>query len=479
MQRHKWVILTLLVAAQFMVVLDGAIVNVALPAMQQALGFDPAALQWVVTAYTLTFGGFLLLGGRASDLYGRKRVLMSGIAGFTVFSLLIGISDSSTMVVIFRALQGLAAAFMSPAALSILLTTFTEGKERNAALGVWSAVGAGGAAVGVLAGGVLTQYLGWEWNFFVNIPVGLAVLAGIATYVPSHIKEESDKNLDVPGAVLVTSGLIGLVYALVKAPEWGWLSLETIGFLVLSAALLAGFLVNESKVKHPLVPLSIFRLRNVAAANIVMVPVTAGMMGMFFFISLYIQKTLDYSPVETGLRFLPVPIVIAIMATVASRLVAKTGFKPLLGIGLTLQTTGIFLLSFVSVGGSYFGDVLPGLIIMGLGAGMTFVSVSIAATSGVPGREAGLASGLLSTSQQMGGALGLAILSGVATSAATAAVENGNARSIAEASVAGYDAAFVTAAGFAAFALLVTLFVIRQNKTASAQTAAAEAAGLH
>lgn len=461
--KHKWLILALLAVAQFMVVLDSAIVNVALPAMEKALHIDPASLQWIVTSYTLAFGGFLLLGGRASDLYGRRRVLLTGIVGFTVFSLAIGLAQSGTAVVILRALQGLAAAFMSPAALSIVLTTFKEGKERNTALGVWSAVASGGAAAGVLLGGILTQYFGWEWNFLVNVPIGIAVFFGIRKYVPAHIKEEKDKNLDVPGAILVTSGLIALVYALVEAPAWGWTSFNTIGLLVASVVLLAGFIVNESKAKHPLMPLSIFKIRNVSGANLMMVPVTAGLMGMFFFVSLYIQGVLQYSPLATGLSFLPIPIIIGISSTLAPRLVAKVGFKPLLITGTALLTVGTFFLSFVSADGSYLVNVLPGLVIMALGAGITFVSVSVAATSGVPSHEAGLASGLLSTSQQMGGALGLAILSGVATAAAASS----SAQSIVEATVVGYGTAFKTAALFTAIALLIAIFVIRQNSQKS------------
>lgn len=461
-----------------MVVLDSAIVNVALPALEKALHFDQASLQWVVTGYTLTFGGFLLLGGRAADLYGRRRVLLTGIAGFTLFSLLIGLSDSSVVVVILRALQGLSAAMMSPAALSILLTTFKEGKERNTALGVWSAVGAGGAAVGVLLGGILTQYMGWEWNFFINIPVGILVFIGLLKYVPAHVKEESDKNLDVIGAFLVTSGLMSLVYAFVEAPTWGWTDGRTLGLFAASAVLLASFLFNESKVKHPLMPLSIFKIRNVSGANLMMIPIYAGMMGMFFFVSLYVQGILRYSPIETGLAFLPVPIVIAISATVASRLVGKIGFKPLLMIGSSLLTVGIFYLSLINLDGTYVANVLPGLLIMGLGGGMTFVSISVAATSGVPGHEAGLASGLVSTSQQMGGALGLAILSGIAASAVTTAMTNGTATSLAAASVAGYDAAFRVASIFTLFALLVAIFIIRQPKINSTKVAS-ETVSLH
>lgn len=474
MNQNKWLILALLAIAQFMVVLDSAIVNVALPAMEKALHFDPASLQWVVTSYTLAFGGFLLLGGRAADLYGRRRILLIGVATFTILSLAIGLSGSSLMVIVFRALQGLAAAFMSPAALSILLTTFSEGKDRNRALGVWSAVGAGGAAVGVLLGGILTQYMGWEWNFFINVPVGIAVYYGLRKYVPAHIQEESDKNLDVPGAILVTGGLIGLVYALVEAPAWGWTSFNTIGLFALSIVLLISFIVNESKAKHPLMPLSIFKIRNVSAANLMMVPVMAGLMGMFFFVSLYVQGTLQYSPVLTGLSFLPIPIIIGITSTYAPRLVGKVGFRPLLITGTSLLTVGTFLLSFVTPDGSYFANVLPGLLVMAFGAGITFVSVSVAATSGVPAHEAGLASGLLSTSQQMGGALGLAILSGVATAATVASQASGAVA--AAASVAGYRAAFLVAAILTGIALLIALFVIRQTK---ATTELAEPVSVH
>lgn len=477
MKNHKWLILALLAIAQFMVILDSAIVNVALPALQEALHFDQESLQWVVTAYTLTFGGFLLLGGRAADLYGRRRILLTGIAGFTLFSLLMGLSHSSTIVIVLRALQGLSAALMSPAALSILLTTFKEGKDRNTALGVWSAVGAGGAAVGVLLGGILTQYLGWEWNFFVNVPVGIAVFYGLLKYVPAHEQEESDKNLDVPGALLVTSGLMSLVYTFVKAPTWGWSNHSTLGFLAFSVVMLIGFLINESRAKHPLMPLSIFRIRNVSGANLMMVLIYVGMMGMFFFVSLYVQDILHSSPVVTGLDFLPVPIVIAITATLTSKYVGKIGFRPFLITGSIPMAIGVFMLSNITVGGSYFADVFPWLIIMGVGAGMVFVAISIAATSGVPGKEAGLASGLLSTSQQMGGALGLAILSGAATSAATAAIKAGTATSLASASVAGYSAAFKVAATFIAVGLLVALFIIRKPQTA--QSVGTEPVTLH
>lgn len=452
----------LLAIAQFMVVLDSAIVTVALPAMKDALHLDQSALQWIVTSYTLAFGGFLMLGGRAADLYGRRRVLLLGVATFTLFSLAIGLAQSGALVIVLRALQGLAAALMSPAALSILLTTFNEGKDRNRALGVWSAVGAGGAAVGVLLGGVLTQYMGWEWNFFVNIPVGVIVYLGLRKFVPAHIQEESDKNLDVPGAILVTTGLIGLVYALEEAPHWGWTSFATIGTFLVSLAVLAAFIVNESKVKHPLMPLSIFKIRSISSANIMMVLIRASLMGMFFFVSLYIQEVLKFSPLLTGLSFLPMPIIIGIASTYSPRAVSKYGFKPLLITGTTLMVIGTFMLSFVGLDGTYFVNILPAFLVMALGAGVTFVAVTVAATAGVPAREAGLASGLLNTSQQMGGAFGLAVLAGVMTGATSTALTNGVNPALA--SIDGYRAAFLVATALTLAALLIAIFAIKAHK---------------
>ncbi|HJP81505.1 MAG TPA: MFS transporter [Candidatus Saccharimonadales bacterium] len=462
MNRNKWLILVLLAIAQFMVVLDSAIVTVALPAMKDALHLDQSALQWIVTSYTLAFGGFLMLGGRAADLYGRRRVLLLGVATFTLFSLAIGLAQSGALVIVLRALQGLAAALMSPAALSILLTTFNEGKDRNRALGVWSAVGAGGAAVGVLLGGVLTQYMGWEWNFFVNIPVGVIVYLGLRKFVPAHIQEESDKNLDVPGAILVTTGLIGLVYALEEAPHWGWTSFATIGTFLVSLAVLAAFIVNESKVKHPLMPLSIFKIRSISSANIMMVLIRASLMGMFFFVSLYIQEVLKFSPLLTGLSFLPMPIIIGIASTYSPRAVSKYGFKPLLITGTTLMVIGTFMLSFVGLDGTYFVNILPAFLVMALGAGVTFVAVTVAATAGVPAREAGLASGLLNTSQQMGGAFGLAVLAGVMTGATSTALTNGVNPALA--SIDGYRAAFLVATALTLAALLIAIFAIKAHK---------------
>lgn len=462
----KWGLLAVLALAQFMVVLDVSIVNVALPAIQQALNFSNGDLAWVVTAYTLAFGGFLLFGGRAADLYGRRKVFLIGMIGFTLSSLFVGVAQDSTMAIIGRALQGLSAALMSPAALSIVLTTFKEGKDRNTALGVWAAVAAGGAAVGVLLGGILTQYLNWRWNFFINLPIGIFVTIAALKLVPAHAKEVAHNDLDLPGAVLVTGGLMSLVYAIEQAPEWGWTAASTLGLFGLSLAMLVGFIINESRAKHPLMPLSIFRIRNVSAANLVQMPITAAMFSMFFFISLYIQTVMGFSPVQTGLSFLPVTIIIAITATLTSKIVVKVGFKPLLAIAPTLMAAGLFWLSRISLESTYWADIFPGLGLIALGAGISFVALTIAATSGVPANESGLASGLLNTAQQIGGALGLAILSGIAASAATGYFTSHatEANVIAASSVEGYQLALTVGGFFAVGALILALLFIRNQK---------------
>ncbi len=461
-KQNKKLILWLLALAQFLVILDSAIVNVALPAIKEALNFDTTMLQWVVTAYVLTFGGFLMLGGRAADLFGRRRVLVSSIIAFSVMSLMIGLSQSSTMFIIFRALQGLAAAFMSPAALSILLTTFKEGSERNKALSIWGALGAGGAAVGVMLGGLLTQTLGWEWNFFINVPLGFLAAWGLYKTIPAHIKEESDKKLDISGALLVTGGLVTLVYALTQAEAWGWANIATWGLFGVSATLLAAFFFNESKVKHPLMPLSIFKLRSVMGGNMAMMPIMAGAFGMFFFASLYIQNVLQYPPLLTGLSFIPVPIIIGLISTNAPRLLQRFSLKQLMIAGTSLLALGNFYLSLIPLDGSYLVNVLPGLLVMAVGMGLSFVSVTIAATSGVPARESGLASGMINTSQQVGGALGLAILSSIAAAVIASSQTAGVA--LREASLYGYKQVFFWAGIFIVLALLAIIFVIRTPK---------------
>lgn len=459
---HKGQVLLLMALAQFMVVLDISIVNVALPSIQHALNFSSSDLQWVVTAYTLAFGGFLLFGGRAADLFGRRRMFLAGITSFTIASLLAGLSQTSEMLIALRAIQGLSAAFMSPAALSIIISTFKEGKERNKALGVWGGVAAGGAAAGLLFGGVLTEYLGWEWNFFVNVPIGLAIIYFVRKVVPESKSDSEQRHLDLAGATLVTTGLMTLVYGLVKAPEYGWTSNKSLLFFGISTLLLTSFVYNELKSKHPLVPFSIFKIRNLRGANMMQFPITASMFAMFFFLTLYVQEVLGFSPVKTGFAFLPVTIVIGIGSAIVSNLVSKIGYKPPMVIGPLFLAAGLLVFSNLHVDGSYWADVFPGLMLMAIGLGSMFVSITIAATSGVPHDKAGLASGLLNTSQQVGGALGLAILSGVFSSHFTKSLAAGG--SPADAQVAGSHEAFLVGACFALAASIIAFFAIKHVK---------------
>lgn len=460
MKQSRWIILALLALAQFMVVLDTSVANVALPAIQKTLGFSPSLLQWVITGYALTFGGTLLLGGRASDLFGRRRTLLIGMAGFTTISLLIGLAQSPTELIVLRVLQGMSAAFMSPSAFSIVLTTFREGKARNTALGVWTAVAAGGAAAGLVIGGLLTQYLNWRWNFFINVPVGILAGIGIMRFVPPHHSTATHRHLDLRGALLVTSGLMSLVYGLTEAPTWGWLSSGTLGFLVASVTLLAGFVWNESRALHPLMPLDILKIRNVAGANAMMTPMIAGMLGMFFLLSLYLQVAMKYTPLAAGVAFLPFPVVLAIASNTVPRLIPKLGFRRFLLVGPVVMGIGLLWLSQLSTGSSYVVGILPAVILMAAGMGMSFVAINIAATSGVPGDRAGLASGMVSTSQQMGGALGLAILSGVATSVAQGSMKAGPVVAL----LNGDKRAFLVASLFALIALGIATFVIREQR---------------
>ena len=461
---HKNLVLLIVAIAQFMVVLDTSIVNVALPAIYRGLHFTSASdLQWVVSAYTLAFGGFLLLGGRAADLYGRRKMFMISITVFGAASLLCGVAQNSLMLEITRAVQGLAAAFMSPAALSIVITTFKEGKERAKALSVWGAVAAGGAATGVLLGGVLTEYLDWRWNFFVNIPVAIAVFAMTLLYVPESKADLDHKQLDLPGAVTVTSGLILLVYAITRAPLEGWLSAKIIAFFVVSLALLAFFIWNEARSKHALMPLSIFKIGTIAGANLTQLPITASMFSMFFFISLYLQNVLHFTPVKSGLGFLPITVVIGFISVAMSRVIGKIGYKKPLMVAPLFMAAGLFYLAHIRVAGNYWHDVFPGLILMAIGMGMTFISITIAATMGVPPRQSGLASGILNTSQQIGGALGLAILSGISAATVSHYLGNkvGSPLAQAQAQVAGFHHALYVGSAFALSASVLAYLFIR------------------
>ena len=467
---NHWLILILLALAQFMAVLDSSIVNVALPAIQHAFNMTQTNLQWIVTAYTLTFGGFLLLGGRAADLFGRRRMFLIGVTLFAVASLADGVATSGTMLIIFRALQGLAGAFMSPAALSIVLVTYREGHERNIALSVWGAVAAGGAAVGVLLGGILTQYAGWRWNFFINVPIAVGVFIAARRILPMHESEADHRTLDLPGAALVTGGLMTLVYALVRATETGWFraptfaSSVTVLFAVSIAALIA-FIVNEAIVKRPLMPLSIFKIRNVSGANALQLLMASSLFSVFFFCSLYFQQILHYSPVKTGLSFLVVPIVIALSATNVPRIIKKIGFRPILMVAPLLVGSGLLFLSRLPVEGHYWTQIFPGLFLLGLGAGGTFVSVSIAATAGVKPQLSGLASGLVNTAQQLGGSIGLAVLSAVAASGTTNYVQSlhssPTAHQLMAARVHGFHNGYLVAACFTLLASILAVLVIR------------------
>ncbi len=461
-ERSRWLIFGLMAVAQFMVVLDTVVANVALPIIKEALHFSDSSLQWVVTAYALAFGGFLLLGGRAADLFGRRRVLLIGMIGFTFASLLIGFSQNEFQIIAFRVVQGLSAALMSPAAFSMVLTTFQD-EERTKALSLWTIVAAGGGAVGLLLGGILTQYLDWRWNFFINVPIGITVAFGISKLIPKHANEErSHKHLDLPGALLVTGGLIGIVYAAELAIKDGWTNAATLWLFGLAAVLLVAFVANESRSKHPLVPLSIFKIRNVTVANLILAPVAAGMMGMFFLMSLYMQIVLQFSPLQIGLAFLPFPIIVGILSNRMPKLIAKYGFKPFLVAGLVITGAAVAWMIRLPVDGSYVADLLFTVIMMPLGVGMVFTPLFTAATSGVPLREAGLASGLISTAQQMGGALGLAVISGIAASTAAAAT---NLQPMA-ALVHGYNRAFMIALVFVLVALVLSLFVKQIKKPA-------------
>jgi len=473
--RRKWFALALLLGVQFMVVLDIAIVNVALPSIQTDLGFSQANLQWVVSAYALLFGGFLLLGGRTADLIGRRRVFVVGLVVFTGASLLSGLSWSEGALIGARGLQGLGAALITPAALSILTTTFAEGKERNAALGAWGGVGAFGAVAGVLLGGVLTSTLSWQWIFFVNVPVGLLGLA-LAPLLLTESRDARVKNFDLPGAVLVTGGLVTLVYAITQANNNGWGSLETIALFATSFVVLAAFVAWERRSAEPLVPFSIFRLRTVVGANISGLILGTAIFAMFLMLTLYMQQVLHYSPMKTGVAYLAVAGTAIFWSALGAQLVTRVGVKPVLAAGMTALSAGLIYFTQVSTDGSYLGDLLPGFLLIAVGLGFSFVPISIAALAGVQPAEAGLASGLINMSQQIGGALGIAALSAIATSTTNNSIVSGTAR--ATALTDGFQAAFIGAAAVALVGILVALVVVRRADLVTSAEAVEEAPAL-
>jgi EmrB/QacA subfamily drug resistance transporter len=468
--RMKWFGLALLAAVQFMVVLDIAIVNVALPSIQTDLDFSQANLQWVISAYALVFGGFLLLGGRTADLLGRRRIFMVGLVMFTIGSLLCGLAWSEASLIGARAIQGLGAATISPAALAILMTTFAEGRERNIALGVWGAVGGFGAAAGVLLGGVLTDALSWEWIFFVNIPVGLAALA----LAPVLLKESRDtrvKSFDALGAVLVTSGLTALVLAITQGNDWGWTSVRTLGVFALSAALLLGFVVWENRVAEPLMRFGLLRTKTVLGANVAGFILGTALFSMFLMLTLYMQQVLGYSAMKTGVAYLAVAGTSIIWANVAAAMVNRVGVRPLIAGGMAVLTLGLLLFTQVSVDGSYMSDLLPGFLLVAFGLAFCFVPISIAALAGVRQAEAGIASGLINTSQQIGGAVGIALLSSIAINRTESEIVSGVAQP--EALTSGFQIAFWVGAAIAAVGVVAALVLIRQEEIAPAGEAAA------
>jgi EmrB/QacA subfamily drug resistance transporter len=466
---NPWVVLVLICVAQFMVILDATIVNVALPSIQQDLDLSESNLQWIVNAYALVFGGFLLLGGRAGDLLGRKRVFLVGLVIFTVASLLDGLASSEGMLIGARALQGLGAALISPAALSIIATTFAEGAERAKALGVWAAIAIGGSAVGLVLGGVLTQYFSWPWIFFVNVPVGIAAFVLSLRLIPESRDELAHRSYDVGGAVTVTGGLMVLVYAIVGAQSAGWASAKTLGLFALAAALLASFVAIELRAKSPLVRLSIFRVRSLLTANVTMFLAASAIFAMFFFNTLYLQRVLGYGPLEAGLAFLPFTAGIMISAGLASQFAPRVGVRPVAAIGMVLTAGGLLLLTQLPVDGSYLTDVLPAILLSSLGMGAVFMPLTLIATTGLKDSDQGLASGLFNTSQQIGGALGLAILSTLATSKMSSA-----GGSETEALVTGFHWAFGAGALIMIAALVVMLSLLRKHHVARIEQAASD-----
>src|SRR5213592_1519195 len=416
---RRWWVLAVVVAAQFMVVLDIAIVNVALPSIKTDLHFSQENLQWVITAYSIMFGGFLLLGGRLADLLGRRRLFVVGLALFTVSSLLDGLAWSEGSLIVFRSLQGLGAALLSPAALSILTTTFREGRERNLALGIWGAASGSGGAAGVLLGGALTSALSWSWIFFINIPVGLLVLGVTPWLLRESRADLKHRTFDFAGAASITGGLMLLVYAMTRATQHGWATGETFGLLAGSVALIAAFFVIELRSKAPLLPLRIFRLRTLSASNLSGLLMGGAIFSQFFLLTLYMQQVLHYSALKTGVAYIGLTLTIIAFSAVAQGLVTRIGVRPVLSAGLALSTVALVLFAWLPVHGNYFSDLFPAFIISGLGLALAFVPMSIGALTGVRQADAGIASGLINTNQQIGGAIGVAAATTIATTFTT------------------------------------------------------------
>jgi len=464
-ERRKWWVLAVVVAAQFMVVLDVAIVNVALPSIKTDLGFSQESLQWVITAYSIMFGGVLLLGGRLSDLLGRRRLFMIGLALFTVSSLLDGLAWSEGSLIAFRSLQGLGAALLSPAALSILTTTFREGRERNLALGVWGAASGSGGAAGVLLGGALVSGLSWPWIFFINVPVG-ALVIGVSPYLLRESRADlGHRRFDLAGATSITGGLMLLVYAMTRATQDGWATAATVSLLAASAALIGAFFLIEARSQAPLLPLRIFKLRTLSASNLSGLLMGGAIFSQFFLLTLYMQQVLHYSALKTGVAYIGLTLTIIAFSAVAQGLVTRFGVRYVLPAGLALSTVALILFARLPVHGDYFSDLFPAFMISGLGLALAFVPMSIGALTGVRQEDAGIASGLINTSQQVGGAVGVAIATTIATTWTSRYVDShaGLTASSGSALTHGFQIAFYVLAALAAAGAVLSALMLESR----------------
>jgi EmrB/QacA subfamily drug resistance transporter len=466
--RRGVAILLLLSLVQFMDILDASILNIALPSIKRDLGFSQQSLQWVVNGYILTYGGFLLLGGRVADLLGRRRVLVTGLVVFATSSLVGGLAHTESLLIGARFAQGLGAAMLSPAALSTLTSTFRATRDRNTALGVWGAVSGLGGAAGVLFGGLLTEGPGWRWVLWVNVPLAaVALVAAFALLAGDRVSRRRLANFDALGAVLVTGGMLLLVYALVKAPDVGWGTTRTIAELAVAGLVLAAFVVNELRARNPLIPFSILRVRGVAVADATQMVAAAGFVPMFFFLTLYMQTVLHYSPIQTGIAYLPLTGGFIIASGIASQLFARIGTKPIIVAGAVIAAGGLYWLSRIPVDGSYTADVLPGLLVVAFGGGGVFVGATTAANAGVSQDQAGLAAGLLNTGQQLGTALGLAILSALATAHTNSLLRAGD-ETVVQAATHGYGRALLAGAFLVLAASAVALLAPNRRVTQTA-----------
>jgi EmrB/QacA subfamily drug resistance transporter len=457
---RRWVGLAVIVTAQFMVVLDVAIVNVALPTIKTALGFSESSLQWVVTAYSILFGGMLLLGGRMADLLGRRRLFMAGLALFTISSLLDGLAWSEGSLIAFRALQGLGAALVSPAALSTLTVMFEEGRERNKALGIWGAVSGSGGAAGVLLGGALTSSLSWSWVFFINVPVGAVVLFLSPRLLTESRVETARRHFDLPGAASITGGLMILVYAMTRAVQHGWGTAETIGLLAASAVLVAAFVGIELRSEAPLLPMRLFRLRTLTGSNVAGVLLGAATFSQFFLLTLYMQQVLGYSAMQTGVAYITLTLAIIVVANVSQALALRFGVRRVLPVGLAMSATALALFAGLPVSGHYFWNLFPGFLIGGIGMALGFVPLTIGALAGVRAGDAGVASGLVNTAQQVGGAIGVAAATTIAATSTSHYLGSHPGAAAGVALTHGFASAFWALAGIAALAAVVAAVVV-------------------